>query len=460
MSPPPKPPERSTRRDLERYAGLFSARTRVMSSSATRDLMAMSDRPEVISFAGGLPDTSSFPPETFAAMTARIAEESCARALQYGPTEGLAETKGCIVDVMAAEQMAVDPDDVLVTTGGQQVLDLVTKTLIDPGDTIVAEGPSYPGALNAFQAYQANVVQVDMDSDGMRVDLLEETLDRLERDGKRPKFVYTVPSFQNPGGVTMSLPRRKRLVEVARERELLVLEDNPYGLLRYEGEPLPTLYSLDGGVYVMYLGTFSKIFSPGLRLGWVVAPPPVLARINLGKQQADLCTSTLSQILVHAYFEHHDWREYVGALTELYRARRDTMLDALAEHFPAQAEWTRPGGGLFIWATLPEFIDTSDLLARALRDNVAFVPGEGAFLDGRGRSSMRLNFSGADEERIREGIRRIGEVVKEQVALYGTLTGEPAEQPASRERDVAEGEGARVVELPRRADRERRERRS
>jgi 2-aminoadipate transaminase len=466
MSPPPNPPERSTRRDLERYAGLFSARTRVMTSSATRDLMAMSDRADVISFAGGLPDTSSFPPEIFAAMTARIAEESCARALQYGPTEGLAETKRCIVDVMAAEQMTVDPDDVLVTTGGQQVLDLVTKTLIDPGDIIVAEGPSYPGALNAFQAYQANVIQVDMDSDGMRVDLLEETLDRLERDGKRPKFIYTVPSFQNPGGVTMSLPRRKRLVEVARERELLVLEDNPYGLLRYEGEPLPTLYSLDGGVYVMYLGTFSKIFSPGLRLGWVVAPPPVLARINLGKQQADLCTSTLSQILVHAYFEHHDWREYVSSLTELYRARRDTMLDALAEHFPPQAEWTRPGGGLFIWATLPDFIDTGDLLAAALRDNVAFVPGEGAFLDGRGRSSMRLNFSGADEDQIREGIRRIGEVVKEQVALYGTLTGEPAQAPPRHDAvaDAAEtddeDQGARVVELPRRDERERRARRS
>jgi 2-aminoadipate transaminase len=462
MSPPPKPPERSTRRDLERYAGLFSARTRVMTSSATRDLMAMSDRAEVISFAGGLPDTSSFPSETFAALTKQIAEESCARALQYGPTEGLAETKDCIADVMAAEDMAVDTDDVMVTTGGQQVLDLVTKTLIDPGDTIVAEGPSYPGALNAFQAYQANVVQVDMDSDGMRVDLLEETLDRLEREGRRPKFVYTVPSFQNPGGVTMSLPRRRRLVEVARERELLVLEDNPYGLLRYEGEPLPTLYSLDGGVYVMYLGTFSKIFSPGLRIGWVVAPPPVLARINLGKQQADLCTSTLSQILVQAYFARHDWREYIDTLTEIYRARRDTMLDALAEHLPTQAEWTRPGGGLFIWATLPDFIDTSDLLARALRENVAFVPGEGAFLDGRGRSSMRLNFSGANEEQIREGIRRIGEVVKEQVGLYGTLTGEPVAQPprSADEEDDGAPEGADVLELPRRGDRERRARRS
>jgi 2-aminoadipate transaminase len=458
--PPPNPPERSTRRDLERYAGLFSARTRVMTSSATRDLMAMSDRADVISFAGGLPDTSSFPSETFAAITQQIADESCAKALQYGPTDGLAETKRCIADVMAAESMTVDTDDVMVTTGGQQVLDLVTKTLIDPGDTIVAEGPSYPGALNAFKAYQANVVQVDMDSDGMRVDLLEETLDRLDSEGKRPKFVYTVPSFQNPGGVTLSLPRRKRLVEVARERELLVLEDNPYGLLRYEGDPLPTLYSLDGGVYVMYLGTFSKIFSPGLRLGWVVAPPPVLARINLGKQQADLCTSTLSQILVQAYFAHHDWRDYVGTLSEIYRSRRDTMLDALAEHFPAQAEWTRPGGGLFIWATLPEFIDTSDLLARALRESVAFVPGEGAFLDGRGRSSMRLNFSGSDEDRIREGIRRIGEVIKEQVALYGTLTGEQAEAPAAPAAEVEPDGGGQVVEMPRRADRERRARRS
>ena len=181
-----------------------------------------------------------------------------------------------------------------------------------------------------------------MDADGMRVDLLEETLDRLDREGRRPKFIYTVPSFQNPAGVTMSLPRRRRLVEVAAERELLVLEDNPYGLLRYEGEPLPPLYSLDGGVYVMYLGTFSKILSPGIRLGWVVAPPPVLEKINLGKQEADLCTSTLSQLMVQAYFEQGDWREYVASLTEIYRGRRDTMLDALAEHFPPQAEWTRP----------------------------------------------------------------------------------------------------------------------
>src|SRR4029079_3431849 len=206
------------------------------------------------------------------------------------------------------------------------------------------------------------------------------------------------------------------------ERELLVLEDNPYGMLRYEGEALPPLRSLDGGVFVMYLGTFSKILSPGIRLGWVVAPPPVLEKINLGKQAADLCTSTLSQLMVQAYFEQSRWRAYVEALTELYRDRRDTMRDALSECFPRAPEWSRPQVGMFIWATLPDFIDTTDLLARALRENVAFVPGAAAFLDGRGGNSMRLNFSAVGEDDIREGVRRIGKGISEQGELYGTLT--------------------------------------
>jgi 2-aminoadipate transaminase len=424
-----------------------------MKSSAMRDLMAVTARPEVISLAGGLPDTSTFPPDTFAAVAQRIANESCAKALQYGPTEGLVETRRCIAEVMLAEGMRVDPEDIVVTTGGQQVIDLVTKTLVDPGDVIVAEAPTYPGAVPTFFSYQAGVVQIDMDRDGMRIDLLEETLDRLEREGRRPKFIYTVPTFQNPAGVTMSLERRRQLVEIARRRELLVLEDNPYGLLRYEGDPLPPLYALDGGVYVMYLGTFSKILSPGIRMGWVVAPPPVLEKINLGKQAVDLCSSTLSQLLVQAYFEEARWRDYVESLTEVYRDRRDTMLDALAELFPREAEWTRPHGGMFIWVTLPDFIDTTDLLARALRDNVAFVPGAAAYLDGRGHNSMRLNFSATDGDDIREGIRRIGEVVKEQVDLYGTLTGErkrrePPAQPAAA--DIEQPAAADVVELRRR----------
>jgi len=448
----------SSSRDIERYAGLFASRTKVMKSSAMRDLMAVTERPEVISLAGGLPDTSTFPPDTFAAVAQRIATESCAKALQYGPTEGLEGTKECIAEVMAAEGMQVDLEDMLVTTGGQQVLDLVTKTLIDPGDVVIAEGPTYPGAVPVFSAYQADLVQIDMDADGMRVDLLEEALGRLDREGRRPKFVYTVPSFQNPAGVTMSQPRRRRLVELAHEHELLVLEDNPYGLLRYEGDPPPPLLSLDGGVYVMYLGTFSKILSPGIRLGWVVAPPPVLEKINLGKQATDLCTSTLSQLMVQAYFAEGRWRDYVDSLTEIYRGRRDTMLDALADHFPPQADWTRPSGGLFIWATLPDFIDTTDLLARALQENVAFVPGEAAFLDGRGRNAMRLNFSGSDEGAIHEGIRRIGEVVTEQVQLYGTLTGEIEAVQAPEPEEPGAEPGAEILQMPLRTTDPRRSR--
>ena len=424
---------RSTTRDLERYAGLFAKRTQSMTSSAMRDLMAVTARPEVISLAGGLPDTSTFPAEDFAALMARVAVDSSAAALQYGPTEGLDALKACIVQVMEAEGMAVEADDLLVTTGGQQVIDLVCKTLLDPDDVVIAEAPTYPGAVPVFTSYQADVVQIELDEDGMRVDLMEEALDRLDAEGRVPKFIYTVPSFQNPGGVTLSLERRRRLVDVAKRRELLVLEDNPYGLLRYEGDTQPTLYSLDGGEYVIYLGTFSKILSPGLRLGWTAAPRPVLEKMNLGKGSTDLCSSPLAQHFVVAYFGERDWRRYLGTLTELYRRRRDVMLDALAEHFPREATWTRPPGGLFIWATLPGYIDTTDLLARALREeNVAFVPGRAAYLDGRGGSSMRLNFSGVGEDEIREGVRRIGKVIAEQVGLYGTLTGAEPAKPRPR----------------------------
>ncbi|HZV72862.1 MAG TPA: PLP-dependent aminotransferase family protein [Conexibacter sp.] len=447
-------PPRSTARDLERYAGLFAQRTKVMKSSAMRDLMALTERAEVISLAGGMPDTSSFPPDTYASLMASVAEEACARALQYGPTEGFAVAAHCIAEVMAAEGMTVDEGELLITTGGQQVIDLVCKTLVDPGDVIVAEAPTYPGAVPTFCSYEADVVQIPLDADGMRVDELEETLDRLEREGRRPKFIYTIPNFQNPGGVTMSLPRRQRLVKIAHERELLVLEDNPYGLLRYEGEPLPPLYKLDGGEFVIYLGTFSKILSPGIRLGWAAAPRPVLQKMNLGKQAADLCSSSMTQLFVAEYFAAGDWREYVNSLVAIYRGRRDAMLEALRAHFPREAAWTQPEGGLFIWATLPDYIDTTDLLARALSENVAFVPGRAAYLDGRGGSSMRLNFSGVDETQIREGVRRIGKVVAEQVALYGTLTGAgPAAPAPAADAAPSAGDVARladVLQLPRR----------
>jgi 2-aminoadipate transaminase len=456
---------RSTAHDIERYAALFAERTKVMKSSAMRDLMALTERDDVISLAGGMPDTSTFPPDSYASVMGTVAAESCAKALQYSPTEGLSLVKNCILQVMQAEGMDVDPDELLVTTGGQQVIDLVCKTLVDPGDVVVTEAPTYPGAVPTFCAYQADVVQVTMDRDGMRIDELEQTLDELERSGRRPKFIYTVPNFHNPAGVTMSLERREGLVRIAGERELLVLEDNPYGLLRYEGTPLPTLHSLDDE-FVIYASTFSKILSPGVRLGWACAPAPVLSKMNIGKQASDLCSSSISQHFVGAYFDSGPWLDYVHSLIEIYRRRRDVMLDSLAEHFPREAEWTHPEGGLFIWATLPDYIDTTDLLARTLEEHVAFVPGRAAFIDGRGGSSMRLNFSGANEDEIREGVRRIGEVVREQVALYGTLTGvsqpprraaarPPAERPGAPQSGEptaastsADPELAKVLKLP------------
>jgi len=432
-----------------------------------REMMALTERPEVISLAGGLPDTSTFPSEQFAELMTEVSRDS-ARALQYGPTEGMAVTTRCIAEVMAAEGTRIDPAEVIVTTGGQQVIDLVCKTLIDPGDVIVAEAPTYPGAIPTFSAYQAAVEQIEMDADGMPIDALEETLDRLHAEGRRPKFIYTVPNFQNPGGVTMSLARRRRLVEVARERELLVLEDNPYGLLRYEGDPLPTLYSLDSQAVgreaasdlVIYLGTFSKILSPGLRLGWAVAPRPVLEKLNLGKQGADLCSSPVTQMFIAAYFAQGQgsatgWLEYIEKLRGLYRTRRDAMFEALEEQFGEHAVWTRPQGGMFIWATLDDRIDTTDLLALASKQGVAFVPGRAAYMDGRrGSSSMRLNFAGVPEANIREGIRRIGKAIDTQLQLLGSLSGSPSapaaagttEPPA----DASDAPLADVVALPRR----------
>jgi 2-aminoadipate transaminase len=463
---------RETAHELARYEALFAARTRGMKSSAMREMMALTERPEVISLAGGLPDTSTFSPELYAKLMSQVAAESTARALQYGPTEGMAVTVDCIVEVMAAEGTAVDPADVIVTTGGQQVIDLVCKALIDPGDVIVAEAPTYPGAVPTFSAYQADVVQIEMDGDGMPIDELERTLDRLQGEGRRPKFIYTIPNFQNPGGVTMSLARRWRLVEVARERELLILEDNPYGLLRYEGEALPTLYSLDASLgaggdgvssdLVIYLGTFSKILSPGLRLGWSVAPRAVLEKLNLGKQGADLCSSPMTQLFVAAYFAERAgaggpaWIEYVERLKELYRRRRDVMLQALQEHFGGRGSWTRPEGGLFIWATL-DGVDTTDLMARS--EGVAFVLGRAAYMDGRrGSSSMRLNFAGVTDNDIREGIRRIGRTLGPDTGLLGTLTGSPSGRAEEASKDAVEEartELADVVELPRRPDRGR-----
>lgn len=414
-----------TKIDFDKYGEFYARRTSAMRSSVMRDLMAVTAMPDVISLAGGLPNTDSFPAKMLERITRDISMHGSAAALQYGPTEGFDETKDNIVEVMAEENTLVERDNIIVTTGGQQGIDLVTRILVDPGDIVIAEAPTYPGAIPSFCSFEADVIQVPLDDNGIRTDLLVRELDRLEKAGTKPKFIYVIPDFHNPAGVSLNFERRQELVEIARDYRLIIVEDNPYGQLRFEGDPLPTLYSLDSDDNVIYLSTFSKILSPGIRLGWIVAPTPLLQKFNLGKQAADLCPSTIAQKIVNRYFEQARWQDYVDTVRELYGKRRDAMLAALEEYFPKEATWTRPQGGFYIWVTLPEYINTTDLLALALEEEkVAFVPGAGAWVDGSGANHMRLAYCAVPEDKIEEGIKRLGKVIKEQMSLYKALQGE------------------------------------
>ena len=410
-----------TERRTDRYEGKYAARTRVMRSSAMRDLMSLTALPEVISLAGGMPATDSFPQDVFDRINRHISDHQRALSLQYGPTEGFDFLKEDIATIMAAEGTQIDPAHVLVTTGGQQAIDLVTKTFVDPGDIVLAEGPAYAGALTTFSSYETDVRHVPMDSEGLIVDTLETMLDSLAAESRRAKLLYVVPNFSNPGGTTLSLERRRRLVDLAAERDLLVVEDNPYGLLRYEGDPLPTLLSLDAGRgNVVYLGSFSKIISPGIRTGWVVAPQAIYQKMVFGKQATDLCSSPINQLFVHGFVSSGAWRDYVERLCDIYRSRRDAMVRALSKEFPEDASWTVPVGGFFVWAKVPG-IHTGDMLAKAIEENVAYVRGDAFYHDGQGSDSMRLSFSGAPEERLVEGVRRLGGVISDQIELYRAL---------------------------------------
>jgi 2-aminoadipate transaminase len=414
--------------DLDRFDFLYAGRVKGMKSAATRDLMATLSRPGVISLAGGFPDTRAFGEEAFREISHNIAADA-AQALQYGPTAGLEAIKDVIVEVMAAEGTPARQENVFVTTGAQQGLDLIAKVFLDEGDALLCEGPAYAGALNAFAAYRPRIAHVPMDRAGMIPVAARETLNKARRQGLHVKFIYTVPNFQNPAGVTMVAERRKEMLELAREFDLVIVEDNPYGMLRFEGEPLSSLATLeqedgdsDGGPdRVVYLGTFSKIFAPGVRLGWVHAQPGILHKINVGKQGADLCSSNLSQMMISSYFQNADWRAYVRRLTSMYRERRDAMLDALAEFMPKEVHWTHPEGGLFVWATLPSYLDATAMLPRAIAKNVAYVPGEGFYAGGSGKNNMRLNFSFVEPERIRRGIELLSEVIRERMELRSDL---------------------------------------
>ncbi|HEX2030672.1 MAG TPA: PLP-dependent aminotransferase family protein [Actinomycetota bacterium] len=392
---------------------LYAARTRGMTASEVRALFAVASRPEVISLAGGMPFVHALPHDEVRAVVDRVLRTRGDVALQYGGGSGQEGLKHRLVELMSAEGVTADPGDVLVTVGAQQALDLVGKVFIDPGDPVLVEAPSYVGALSAFAAYEPRFVTIPMDDRGMIVEALEEALAR----GPAPKFLYTCPNFHNPAGVTLSEERRRRVVEVCRGAGIPIVEDNPYGMLRFEGGGAPSLRTL-GGDGVIYLGTLSKVFSPGLRVGWVLADQGLIQQLTLFKEASDLCSSNFAQLVAEEWFSVPErWRGALDGLVAVYRRRRDAALEALEAHFPDGSSWTRPAGGFYIWATLPPGIDAASLLVAAIERRVAYVPGTAFYPDGSGRDRLRLAFCYPPEDAIREGIRRLGELIGEQPAL-------------------------------------------
>jgi 2-aminoadipate transaminase len=412
-------PGRGTR--LDRWHSSYADRANGMRSSEIRALFAVASRPEVVSLAGGMPYIAGLPMATIAEATERLLRERGARALQYGSGQGEPELRDLIIEVMELEGVQAHPDDVVVTTGSQQALDIVARIFVNPGDVVVAEAPSYVGALGVFRSYQADVVHVPMDSGGLIPESLDETLIALRRIGRPVKLLYTVPNFHNPAGVTLAPDRRARIVEIAARHGVLILEDNPYGLLGFDGEPQPSLQGLNPEG-VVYLGSFSKTFAPGYRVGWAVAPHAVRERLVLASESSILCPSMMAQLSVTTYLSSCDWRAQIKVYRELYRERRDAALGALAEFIP-EASWTVPEGGFYTWVTLPDGLDAKAMLPRAITARVAYVPGTAFYADGQGSGHLRLSFCYPTPERIREGVRRLASVVsgeRELVEIFGT----------------------------------------
>lgn len=415
---------------LDRWVGSYAARTMGMTSSEIRALFAVASRPEVVSLAGGMPDLTQLPLDSVSETLAGLVRARGPVALQYGSGQGDPVLRERILDVMAPQQIVAHPDDVVVTTGSQQALDLVTRVFVDPGDVVVAEAPSYVGALGVFRSYQAHVVHVAMDEHGLVPEALEQTLGRLAAEGRRVKLLYTVPNYHNPGGVTLAADRRPRIVEIAARYGVLVLEDDPYGLLGFDGDPLPGLRSLtDDGV--LYLGSFSKTFAPGFRIGWVVAPHAIREKLVLASESAILCPSSFSQLAIAGYLETHDWKHQIGVFRELYRERRDATVEALADLMP-RCNWTVPAGGFYVWVGLPDGLDAKAMLPRAVTERVAYVPGTAFFADGQGRRHLRLSYCYPTPQRIREGVRRLAGVVDAELELLDTFGG-PVDPSSERE---------------------------
>ena len=400
--------------DLEQ---IYSTNIKGMKKSVIRELLKLTQRPEVISFAGGLPAPESFPVQQLKEITADILDNDGPSALQYGATEGVTELRQIMVDRYNAQGMDIELKNLVITTSSQQGLDLLAKIFINRGDKVICGLPSYLGGLGAFNSYGAEMIGIKFDEHGMRADLLDEKLAELKLQGIKPKFIYIIPDFQNPAGITMPESRRMEIIEIAKKYDVLIVEDSPYREIRFEGKAQKTIFQLDGTGQVILLGTFSKIFVPGFRIGWVVAHEAIVDKFVTAKQSTDLCTPTLNQKIVHKYIEKGYFDTNLKEIIKQYHAKRDNMLQAFRDYMPAGVKWTEPEGGLFLFLSLPEGMDAENLFQKAIENNVAFVLGSVFHCDGSGKNTMRINFSFMPTDKTTEGVKRLAKAIKEEMEI-------------------------------------------
>jgi len=396
----------------------FSERASFMRPSEIRALFAVASRPEIVSLAGGMPNLSALPMEMFSDVVSKLVRENGQEALQYGSGQGHPKLREQICDIMALEGIRAHPDDVIVTTGSQQALDLISRIFIDPHDVVLVEAPSYVGALGTFQQYEAGVVHVEMDNDGLIPVRLREAISSTKASGKRIKFLYLIPNYQNPGGVTLTPERRTEILDICREEKIFVVEDNPYGLLGFNG-PAPDAMRAEDSENVIYLGSFSKTIAPGFRVGWALVPQALKEKLVIAAESSILCPSNFAQLAISGYLADQPWREQITEFCKLYKARRDAMQESLEQYFPEGVTWTNPEGGFYFWVTLPEGIDTKAMMPKAIAAKVAFVPGTAFYADGFGSRSMRLSYCYPTPERIRDGVKALAVVVKAEIEALG-----------------------------------------
>ena len=396
----------------------FAHRAAQMKPSEIRSLFAVASRPEIVSLAGGMPNLSAIPMEIMAGIVEKLVREHGQEALQYGSGQGHPKLREQICDVMALEGIRANPDDILVTTGSQQALDLISRIFIDPGDVVLVEAPSYVGALGTFFQYEASVVHVEMDQHGLVPQALREAIKTLRYQGRKIKFLYLIPNYQNPAGVLLPSDRRTEILDICRSEKIFIVEDNPYGLLGFD-RPSPNAMRAEDSENVIYLGSFSKTIVPGFRVGWALVPQALREKLVIASESSILCPSNFSQMAISSYLADQPWRDQIANFCELYKARRDAMLESLDAYFPKSATWTKPAGGFYVWVTLPEGVDTKAMMPKAIAAKVAYVPGTAFYADGLGSWSMRLSYCHPTPERIREGVKALGQVVEQEIARKG-----------------------------------------